>query len=87
MTDVAALNAAVVREEEAVAMALAAEVGPPLRRAFKTTAEWIDDPIYAIKRTVRADLTEAPDDALAAAADRWPHREAFGAAADTPYGE
>ncbi|MDE0375071.1 MAG: hypothetical protein OXK16_03800 [bacterium] len=87
VTDVAALNAAVLRGEEEVAVTLAEGLGRPLHRAEGPMAAWIDDPIYAIRRSVRADLVEEAANALAAAVEKWPHRVAFRSAVDRIYGD
>ena len=50
-------------------------------------AAWIDDPIYAIKRSVRGDLTEEAANALATAVEKWPHRVVFREAVDRIYGD
>ena len=87
VTDIAALNAAVLRGEEQVAATLAEAMGRPLHRVQGPTAAWIDDPIYAIKRSsVRGDLVEEAANALAAAVEKWPHRGAFRTAVDRIYG-
>lgn len=87
VTDLAALNAAVLRGEEEVAATLAEGLGRPLHRVEGPIAAWIDDPIYAIRRSVRADLVEEADNALAAAVEQWPHRVVFRAAVDRIYGD
>ncbi|MDE0137343.1 MAG: helix-turn-helix domain-containing protein [bacterium] len=87
VTDLAALNAAVLRGEEEVAVTLAEGLGRPLHRAEGPMAAWIDDPIYAIRRSVRGDLVEEAANALAAAVEKWPHRVVFRAAVDRIYGD
>lgn len=87
VTDIAALNAAVLRGEEQVAATLAEAMGRPLQQAEGPTAAWIDNPIYAIKRSVRGDLVEEAANALAAAVEKWPHRLVFRAAVDRIYGD
>lgn len=87
VTDLAALNAAVLRGEEEVAVTLAEGLGRPLHRAEGPMAAWIDDPIYAIRRSVRGDLTEEAANTLAAAVEKWPHRVVFRTAVDRIYGD
>lgn len=87
VTDLAALNAAVLRGEEEVAVTLAEGLDRPLHRAEGPMAAWIDDPIYAIRRSVRGDLVEEAANALAAAVEKWPHRVVFRAAVDRIYGD
>ena len=78
-TDLAMLMAALTAGDEPVAARIASRIGPPLP---SLRADWIDDHAGGAPRE---ELRAAADDALAAAAERWPHNTAFDPAADRLY--
>ena len=79
-TDLEILLAAIEDSDEAFAAKVAARMGPPVPTLRD---DWIDD--RAGGPTPRERLRAGADDALAAAAERWPHNRAFPDAADRLY--
>ena len=79
-TDLEILLAAIEDSDEAFAAKVAARMGPPVPTLRD---DWIDD--HAGGPTPRERLRAGADDALAGAAERWPHNRAFPDAADRLY--
>ena len=81
-TDIALLVDAVDQNDEQIAEAIAATIGPPLPTV---TDEWLDQLIA--DPTPRKELRLAAAEILTAAAEQWPQNPAWLAATDRLYGD